>query len=206
MLPLNAIGIYTQVVPNDWSVLKKTKYAQEEKDSAFFKKNQLENIDNYVFHDESKDYLTLEDGFVRERIFIKEPLKEYNYLFKSNYAKALFAISSKSELSEKELGFLYKNIEYIFLKPESTKETLDKMIANPYGFNGREIFKGSDAVIDKIREDLKFILVKMRENIDLVLERGEKLEELEKKAIHLKESAIKFDDKAKELNSCCWYW
>jgi len=75
---------------------------------------------------------------------------------------------------------------------------LDDMIANPFGFTGR------DLLIGRVQDEMKAVIATMQDNLDKVIKRAEDLEELQKKTEHLSISAVNFEKEAKKLNSCCW--
>ena len=88
-------------------------------------------------------------------------------------------------------------MQHILIRPDTVKASLDDIIANPQAFTGKDI------LIGRIQGGNKEIIAIMQKNIDMVIKRGEDLENLKEKAIHLNESAINFEDKAKKLNTCC---
>jgi hypothetical protein len=201
---LHALGIYIQTDVG----LEKIKCAQQEKtkpsNAMFFQNeqkpvNQLENIDNALHEQdkesESKFYVTMKPNAVYRRV----TTREYDFLYKIKIKSTdtIFAISSKYELSPEEKGFLFTNMQHILIRPDTVKASLDDIIANPQAFTGKDI------LIGRIQGGNKEIIAIMQKNIDMVIKRGEDLENLKEKAIHLNESAINFEDKAKKLNTCC---
>lgn len=208
---LNALGIYIQTDVG----LEKVKCAQQEKTTSsnimFFQAeqkavNQLENIDNALHEEDeltkSKFYTTMEPNQVHRL----KTSDEYNYLYKIviKSTNTIFAISSRYELEPHEKAFLFKNMEHILIRPDRVKATLDDIIANPQGFTGSDKSRSGDILIDQTRDEMKAVIAVMQKNIDLVIKRGEDLENLKDKAIELNKHAISFEKEAKKLNSCCW--
>lgn len=205
MAMLHALGIYIQKDTG----LEKIQSAQQEKNnpssSMFFKTeekpvNQLENIEE-ILHEEDEEtnakfYATMQFNAV----YRSKAAKEFDFLHKVKLKSAdiIFVISSKYELSPEEKAFLFKNMEHILIRPDTVQASLDDIIANPQGFIGK------DLLIGRIQDKNKEIIAGMYKNIELVIKRGESLENLKEKAIHLNESAINFEKEARKLNSCCW--
>lgn len=189
---LNAIGIYQEqdnMCPG--TGLKKVKYAQQDK-SILFPCNQLENIDDYLL--KSTEYSALELG----KIYNFKKDDDYSYLYHSKSAERILAISSRTPVDSLELAFLFKNIEHIIIRPDKVNKTLDNIIANPLEYTNKEI------LIESVKENIEELKRLMYSAIEKIVQRGENLEQLKNKALHLENSAIKFEDKAKTLNSCCW--
>lgn len=207
MVMLHALGIYVQ----NGNELEKVNYAQQEKSSppnfAFFQAeqkslNQLENIESALHEEDESSNLKFYAIMEPNKVYRCKTSKEYDYLYKARIKSAdtIFVISSKYELDPSEKAFLFKNMEHILIRPDTVKKSLDDIIANPQGFIGR------DLLIGNIQDEMKEVIAVMQKNIDLVIKRGASLEDLKEKAIHLNESAINFEDKAKKLNSCCGWW
>ena len=55
----------------------------------------------------------------------------------------------------------------------------------------------------QVKKQLELTKNTMLESIDKIIERGDKIEDLVDKTDHLNDSAIKFMNNAKQLNSCC---
>lgn len=109
----------------------------------------------------------------------------------------LLVISSRSKLIGIECNHLFKNIYHIYKRPEAVRKTLDHVLANPIGFIGK------DLLVEGVSESLDDLKIVMLGNINKVLARGERIDELEAKTIMLEADAQKFHKSAKNLNRCC---
>jgi len=187
---LRAMGIYTQDELTEEKGLKKFKFAQKDK-GLFFQDNQLENIDTILL--KSSFYSTMEANKVYLDVFNNE----YQYLYRSSTTHAVFAIISKTQLDPTEKAFLFKNMEHILIRPDRVKITLDDIVVNPLNFTGR------DLLIGRVQDGMQDVIAIMQKNIDMVIARGERLEDLKMKAIKLDEDATRVEIKAKKLNACC---
>lgn len=204
---LHALGIYIQTDVG----LEKVQSAQQEKSNpssfAFFQNeqkplNQLENIENVLHEEGESSNLKFYAIMQPNKVYRCKTSKEYDYLYKIRIKStdAIFVISSKYELDPSEKAFLFKNMEHILIRPDTVKKSLDDIVENPLAFTGRDILIGN------IQDEMKEVIAIMQKNIDMVIKRGEDLENLKEKAIHLNKGAIDFEDKARKLNSCCGWW
>lgn len=221
---LHAIGIY--VVEEDAShakKLKKVKCAQQEKQESinsndssseeskeqkttstllFFLPqrtpiNQLKNVDDLLLN---SDYYQTEMKPGLPYKFKAGP-GEINYIFQPSGHDFILVISSRTKLDPFEKGNLFRNIQHVYLRPDSVKTTLDDIIANPLGYTGRDI------LIGRIHKELDEVMVVMHDNIEKTIKRGESLDELESKALNLSEHSLEFKKTAERLNSgCCGLW
>jgi hypothetical protein len=80
-----------------------------------------------------------------------------------------------------------------------SKHTLDTFADNPIAYTG----SGSDVFFERINETIAAVKDQMQQNLNKVIERGEKLEVLKDKAIKLEANALTFKKQAAKLNSCC---
>lgn len=188
---LRALAIYTHDESEEKVELKRFKYAQQDK-SILFQVNQLETIDNILF--KTPFYSTMEVN----KPYLNIAKNEYHYLYLSSATRAVFAITSRSELDPTEKAFLFKNMEHILIRPDTVKTTLDDIIANPLGYTGR------DLLIGKVQNEMKDVIAIMQKNIDMIIARGQSLDDLMEKADNLNIHALDLEKKAKKLNSCCW--
>lgn len=225
---LRAIGVYIEEVPNSGK-LKKVQSAQEgdvpkfsnlpslNTNSLFSPKkpdpevappNDLENIDKILLNPDRFKTITLP---YEE----KSAVGEFNYIFKPPGQNYILAMSCKRPMDEKkpiEKIYLFENIGHIYRNPgikdldystdgnEEKFLTLSSVIANPLRFIGRDILIGN------IKDNIKLTLEKMWENVEMAIQRGERLENLEAKADSLCDNSVSFKNHGKKLNSyCCYY-
>lgn len=175
--------------------LKRTKTAQQF-NPLFFQLNQLENADQILF--ETDFFSTMSP----DKIYLVKKPREFNYLCKLSLSKAVVVIASKKALDETEQLFLVKNIAHTIVRPGSINNvTIQKILENPLGYTGKDI------LITAVQDKNKKVIQIAHDNIKKVIDRGEKLESIEEKAIQLHVDSQKFENSAKKLNSsCCGGW
>lgn len=105
-------------------------------------------------------------------------------------------IISANELTHNEQGYLFHNSKHV---------ALDKILQTPTDYIGKD-YSPFKAKVDEIKDKLEQTRYKLLENIDLVLQRGDSLSELEDRSVELEVESEKFIDQAKKLNPCCSYW
>jgi hypothetical protein len=184
---LSAIGIY-QDDPNTGK-LRKIAFAQKDKD-RLFPCNQLENLELNSLPITSNEVMP-------NTIQIFQEEKEYHYLKKDVEKNILMGIVSRKELEKIELFYLFANIKHVHVRGRAVATTLDNIIENPVGFTGQDI------LISKIKTTNAEVIDIMIDNIDLIIERGEKLEQIAAKTDTLRLNAITFEAETKKLRSCC---
>lgn len=191
---LNAIGVYVQDITKEDFKLKKTKFAQQDKSGFLFYSNQLENIDSVLFKS------AFPSAMQPKKVYPIESKNEYCYLYFSTKTNAFLAISSKKPLDPIEQRYLFNNIEHIVKTDSKVKLTLEDIIANPLRFTGRDLLIGR--INDIVGKEIPAIML---DNIDKVLQRGEKIEDTLDKTDHLVGSSIHLDDglKRKYKKTCC---
>lgn len=140
--------------------------------------------------------------------FVSEGEHHYIMLSKSNYVLAivsrqsLVADTSKEQCEQdlKALFRLFHNIEHAYIRPLSVNTTLDKIVANPLGYIGK------DLLISKVSDQIQEVKMIAMDNMEKLLERGEKIEALFPKTVQLEESSLEFKKRAEDLNRrCCWF-
>jgi hypothetical protein len=184
---LYAVAIYTS--PQDSSEeFKKIQFSQLNK-SRLFPSNDLKSLEEMTLKRLPKPL---------EAIIYHVRIEDELHYVKRGNNNTVLAIVSRKDLDEKELSYLFGNIEHTQHADRATKLkiSLDLIIQNPLGYIGR------DALTGRINDDIEKIKGKMRENIELAIRNRESIDELTKKTIILEESAGDFHKKAKELNSC----
>lgn len=205
---LHAIGIYTEIESKDAAPkkLKKVISAQQEKPESMLKApsqlffssnttpvNQLKNVDELLLN--SNYYETeMTPGMLYK---FRASHGEINYIFQPVNQPFIMAISSRTKLDASEKVYLFKNIEHIYLRPDSIKTTLDDIITNPLGYTGKDI------LIGRIQKEIDEVIAVMHDNIEKVIKRGEALDELESKALSLSEHSLQFRKGAERLNEGC---
>lgn len=190
---LYAIGIYAPLYEDNREA-KKIKVVQKSK-SSFFNTDDLKEL-------ETSSFPKLNQSFRNNVVYGFESKNEHHYFLQSSTREGerLFAICSRTQLDEKELSGLFKNIIRAYQEPKGDL-TLENILDNPLGY-----LKARDPKLDQIQESLDDIKLVMHKNFDLVIQRGERLESLKEKAIKLEADAKGFEKKSKDLNRCCRSW
>lgn len=181
-----AIAIYTIKQQNK---PQKIKYAQQEK-GILFSTNQLETLEKSTL----PKILSDAGG---NNIYHFNADGEHHYVKKLLIENMVIAIVSKKQLQPIELNYLFINIDHVRLRQERVKVSLDDIVMNPFGYIGKDLLVAS---ISQNIAETKQELFNMR---DQIIERGEKIEALEKKTIELCEASKQFQVNAKKLNKCC---
>jgi len=129
------------------------------------------------------------------------------YVQLNSGTKHILLLASMRELERNESEFLLANINYVDQESdlEDVKEGLKNIMRNPMGYRARgtrfNFFK-----VDSVREEIGAVTDVMKKNIELVLERGERLEELVEATDMLAESSRQFRRGAEDLKdnmTCC---
>jgi hypothetical protein len=180
-MQLYAIGIYEREPPH-------SRISIAQKDKSLFASNDLEKF-------EKSTLPRLPADMAVNGVYSLAVDNEMHYV--QARENMLLVISSRSKLLEIECNHLFKNIYHIHKRPEAVKRTLDHVLANPIGFIGR------DLLVERVSESLGDLKIVMLDNIEKVLARGERINELEAKTIKLEADAQKFHKSAKNLNRCC---
>lgn len=167
--------------------------------------NDLENIESVLDY---PFFSSMKPNVPYLQQFTVDGSVEYNYLLRLEKDNLVFVICSRGRLEqeskdEKQEGLesvlvLFKNIEYVILKPQSVSISLEDIIINP-------LFKRDDAMLHEVRNNMEKSKAVMFLNINKAIVRGELIESLLDKAIDLEQTAIKFTDKTKKMNHCCNY-
>ena len=116
---------------------------------------------------------------------------ENTYVYQPLTQTYVMVICSKQPLQPVEKAYLFENIGHIYRNPQ-VGETLNQIIENPQRFTGRDI------LIDRIQSEIDEIIKIMHENIEIAIKRGEKIEQLEEKALTLSDRAVTFHDRSKK--------
>lgn len=179
---LNAIAIYNL---NDGS---RVKYAQVSQ-SRLFPINDLENLE--------KNTLPKAREEIRDKTLFFSSDGEYHYFRRLKKDETVMAICSKKRLDREEVNYLFRNIEHIQVRPDIVKTSLQDIIRNPLGYTGRDLQLGRiQAELDEVKE----ITLK---NIEGLIERSERLEDLEVKSDLILLNSKKYKEDAAKLNRCC---
>jgi hypothetical protein len=186
---LNAIGIYLDCRETKPGVFQKVNAAPQHK-GGLFSSNPLANLEKHSL-------TQLPPILELNSLYSFHVNAEFHYILKTG--KFLLTIASRKELFPKELAFLFKNIEHVQLRPATVKVTLDDIVANPLGFIGKDILVG------KVLQDVQELKVIALNDMDKMLDRGQKLEELYPRTIKLQDESLKFKEQAEKLNKCCWW-
>lgn len=209
---LNAIGIYIQQTKNGETQLILSRFAQTDDTGIFKKPTQLNNTNKVLL-----EYAVILQPNTSNEFKYNN---EYIYLVKSiSQPVVFFTIASRKPLDPLELCHLFKNIANVY--HESEKVTLEKIIADPLQFIGKDVdqsvdtqstitklkyfkqtYRENDPLV-KTQKELAAVKGLMYKNIDLVLERGEKIETTLAHTEVLLEDSIVWNNKARKMNSCC---
>lgn len=121
---------------------------------------------------------------------------EHHYIKRVVGEPFILVMGSRSKLDDKEAHYLFINMWHAHIRPETAKVTLQQIIDNPLGYTG------SDRNLDAIKQSLEETKKIMIENIDKIIERGEKLEQVHNATIKLQQASAAFEEEARRLNSC----
>ena len=127
-----------------------------------------------------------------------EGVDEHHYFKRIEDVNLVMAICSRKWLERAELNNLFANIKDAHMGKSKLQTTLKNIIDNPMGYTRPPV----DLKIDRTLKNLDEIKVVMLENIDKVLERGEKIHDLMGKTDILLEDSIKLNKGARKLNRC----
>lgn len=184
---LNAIVIYDGAERAKTDKAKKLKCVCK-RSSAIFADNEYAGLDASV--------MNLPEKLLENRMHSFTTDTEYHYFMKSQSGH-IIALSSKKKITTNELTHLFLNINYILVKPDIVKVSLENVLINPFGYTGRDILAGKvEAEIDGIKQI-------MWNNLEKVMDRGQRLEELQAKTLVLEQTSIDFVNRTKKLNACC---
>src|SRR5690349_21119375 len=122
--------------------------------------------------------------------------EQLHKLSKQASHQLVLVMNSRSELEDTEAHYLFINMLHAYIRPVIANVTLQKIIDNPMGYTGK------DCNLARIKQDLEETKKIMIENIDKIIERGEKLERLNDTTIRLQQASQAFEEEAKKLNSC----
>ncbi len=139
-------------------------------------------------------YSTTQDvGFYKiniqaEKEFVRlKWLEAYSlYMYKWNQITLFFMFDSP--IQESSLKYLCYRINRLEVNYETTWQTFDSLMENK---------------VETIQKQLEETKEKLVQNITMLLDRGERIEELLEKSKELNKSSIQFKKNAKKLNSCC---
>lgn len=112
----------------------------------------------------------------------------------------LLVMNSKTPLGEKEMAYLFVNINHIDVGHKEITDTLDDILKNPLGYTGK------DLLVKSVRRGVDQTKDVMLDNVDKLLDRGEKLEVLVSQTAELARSSQAFLENAKQLREnqqCC---
>ena len=182
-MQMRAIAIF-HVSPE--GEVKKVDSAQKTS-SMFFEADDLKSLETAMTH--------LPDDMKNRTIACLKLGGEYQYVEKRE--NFFLAISSRKKITKEELPSLFININHTRLRKDILKISLQNILENPIGFIGRDLL--TESIINTTAE-VKDICIK---NIESIIARGEKLEELEAKSIMLETDSLRFSTSAKKLNRCC---
>jgi len=184
---LNAIGIYSDCRDQKSGAFQRINSSPHYK-GGLFASNPLANLE--------KNSLTqLPQVLESNTLYSYHVNDEYHYILQSS-GKFLMTIASRKEVFPQELSFLFKNIEHVQIRPASVKATLDDIVANPMGYIGKDI------LIKKVLQDVEELKVLALQDMDKMLDRGKKLEDLYPRVVKLNQESLKFKQGAEKLNTC----
>jgi len=112
----------------------------------------------------------------------------------------VIVLMTRKELDLVEAKNLFINATHAFIRPQKVNVTFQSILANPYGYTGK------DCLPETLKNELAQNIVILQKDLDLLIERGEALENLHDKTIRLDQSAAELAKKAQNLNRCCSYW
>ncbi|OGT45220.1 MAG: hypothetical protein A3E83_08095 [Gammaproteobacteria bacterium RIFCSPHIGHO2_12_FULL_41_20] len=187
---LYAIGIY-EYTQEDSPQFQLKKKAPPNKGgfSGLFSTDPLENLEKH----------TLKALPPEQDVTFRATYKdEYHYVKRYPAEGIVIAIVSRNKLEPLELAYLFSNIHTIYSKP-NLAVTLDAIILNPLNYIARDI------VTAQLKQKVQEIKEIMLENLEKLLDRGERIELLVRKTDYLANGATSFKREAKKLNGCC-HW
>jgi hypothetical protein len=112
----------------------------------------------------------------------------------------VMVICSKGKIGDEEAINLFRNIQYAVLQPASSGVTLAKIIDHPLDYTGKK-----DYLVESTLEQALDLKDEALVLIDKMLERGEKIEDLNLVTIELCLNTQRFQRESKQLNSYCSY-
>lgn len=123
--------------------------------------------------------------------------QEHHYLRRVAGKPYLMAICSRKRLEPKETAYLMINIQHAFEQPDSSRVKLEDIIINPLGYIA------TDHLIASTRQDIEALKQISLNNINSLLERGERIDDLRESTLKLTDMSTTFKRRAEEQNSWC---
>ncbi len=124
---------------------------------------------------------------------------EHHYFKKVTGQPFIMVIVSKSRISDSEACYLFKNIQNALLYPDASGVTLTKIIQNPLDYIAK------DHLPEKLKTDLAELKQILLTDIDKMLERGERLDDLQTVTLELCDSSARFKRESKKQTAYCSY-
>lgn len=189
---LRAIGVYEINTASATHQLIKTGHvAPKPQIFSFFSDNPLESIENNTFRQLTKADLEVAD------ILHFQYKTEHHYVKRVTGTPFLIVICSKNPLDAKEAAYLMINIQHAFERPDSSRVTLEDIIINPLAYITK------DHLIVSARQDIEEVKQISLNNINALLERGERIDDLYASTVKLTQASATFKHRAQEQNSWC---
>lgn len=168
----------------------------------------------------------VDEKYYNNTVHVINKFDDHHYYFQLNSAtKHVLVVVSENKLNHIEANMLLANINFVDqesmklgkdgdVNTGCTEQDMQKAYVepklleiktNPVGYNSRGT-RFNTYKIDKVREEMVKVKDQMKKNIELVLERGEKIEELVQQSALLAESSRQFRRGAEDLRdsmTCC---
>lgn len=164
--------------------------------TLFFPNHTLSDFENTTLP-KLKENDRLMSGY---KMFDDKCDQEFYYVQWIPERKHLLVAISERELFDAEPRYLLININHADVRSDKVKTTLTDILRNPIGYTGRDIF--TQAILHDVN-DVKAIAIN---TINMLLERGERVQTLVEKSERLYVSSVEFQGRAEELKnsfSCC---
>ena len=135
--------------------------------------------------------------------------KGYFFTIVTNYeGLSICAVFNNNKYPLRVLHRILKNLLVLYIKEHGDKwKDINNDLQLPLEDLAAKLKEYADPTkvdkIYKINKDLDYTKIIMHQNIDKVLERGEKIEDLVERSKDLSKSSKKFYKTTRKMNSCC---
>lgn len=189
---LRAIAIYERKEDGAFVQVQ----AVQKPGTLFFPNNDLRNFEQTMLPKLAHNAELLSG----EKMFSDKCNEEFYYADWIPERNRLLVVISERELFDVEPRYLLININHVDQRADKVDTTLQDILRNPLGYTGRDIF--TQALMRNV-EDLKVVVLNTK---NVLLERGEKIENLNEQAERLFASSVEFRERSQELKdsyTCC---
>lgn len=189
-----AIGIYEIINENSTIAFQKSNHYEPKPNlpSLFF-------YDPFkIIEEKSLPQLSMADLNIQSIIHIEQG-NEHHYFQRVTDKPFLIALSCKQKLEPKEAYYLLLNAQRAFLYPDSSSVKLESILMNPLGYIA------TDHLIQQLQQNANDLKQLSIQNIDKLLERGERIDKLNENAVNLTELTSQFKSRSNEQHKYCSY-